>query len=315
MRALKDVTLTASPGTRYQYSKLNYVTLALIIETVTGKSYGQYLKESIFAPLKMENSFTDVAEARTHGLADGHTLWFGLPFKSLEKPCPDMLGAGYLMVSPEDMAHYLITQLNGGVYDGVRVLSMEDTASMHTLAQLPGEESAYGMGWMNSQEDRETVINHNGQSASFTCSMILLPDRQTGIAVMANVSSLLGPQAAASLAFRIKDMLITGQPLQVDPSYRKFYIHWNIGFLLTTIILFWSFTNPARASVWLSFMLDGLSMLAACLGLPPVLGCARWRGMFVWQPDRVYWCLAVGVLLFFRFTSSALFIHKGKIHV
>jgi CubicO group peptidase (beta-lactamase class C family) len=328
VRSMSDLSITAAPGTLYQYSNFNYMTLALIIETVSGQSYGDYLQKNVFSPLDMQNSFTDPAIARQHGLSDGHTWWFEVPFRSLESPRLDMLGAGYIMVSPEDMSHYLIVQLNGGIYGNTRVLSENGVTIMHTPAQLPEGQPYYGMGWASSEYAGQTVVNHDGKSASFTCSMILLPDRRTGIAVMANVSSLLGPHAASSLAFHIKDMLVTGQTAQVDPLYRQFYLPWDLGFLLATGFLIWSIlfdflhwvrrTQRGQAgwSIILPFIADGLLMLAAMLGLPLSLGWARWLGMFVWQPDAAYWCVVASILLLLKLTlrTILLFRQNRKIH-
>ncbi|HEY8130550.1 MAG TPA: serine hydrolase domain-containing protein [Thermoanaerobaculia bacterium] len=43
----------AEPGTRFSYSNSNYHLLALIIEKVSGVSYGDFLEENIFKPLGM----------------------------------------------------------------------------------------------------------------------------------------------------------------------------------------------------------------------------------------------------------------------
>lgn len=235
IRALHDVTLTALLGTIYQYNNLNYMALALMIEKVTGQSYGVYLRKIIFAPLKMQNSFSDVTEARQHGLADGHTWWFGLPFKSLEKPRLDMLGAGYVMVRAEDMSHYLLAQLNDGVYENTSVLSPQGIGLMHQRPALPDGESEYGMGWVSYTENGLIHINHNGASGGFTCSMFLIPQKELGVAVLTNIGALLPPHAAWSLTNNIKNMLWSGEPAVVNKAFRDFFLPWNAGFLLATI--------------------------------------------------------------------------------
>ena len=102
-----------------------------------------------------------------------------------------MLGAGYIMTSPEDLSHWLIAQLNGGIYEGSRILSTQGVETMHTPATPLVGEPYYGMGWARFEQNGRTVINHDGKSASFTCSMILLPGENTGIAVLANVPPCL----------------------------------------------------------------------------------------------------------------------------
>jgi CubicO group peptidase (beta-lactamase class C family) len=307
-RSLQRVQLSTTPGTHYQYSNFNYMLLALVIEAVSGQSYGAYLSQHIFSPLNMHNSFTDPAMARAYGLADGYTWWFGKPLRSLEKPRPDMLGAGYIMVSPEDMTHYLSMQLNGGSYENIRLLSAEGITAMHTPPQLPTESSLYGMGWVNYQEGGQTIINHNGRSASFTSSIFLLPELRLGIAVMVNVSSTLAPHAAWSMAYNVKNWIVSGQQAQVDPNFRDFYLPWVSGFLGTTVVVLWRLSRPLDLSkksgsphtkrrTILSLGFDALLALAALFGQPLALGWHKWRGLFVYQPDAAYWCLIVGILL------------------
>jgi hypothetical protein len=150
--------------------------------------------------------------------------------------------------------------------------------------------------------------------------MFLIPELNTGIAVMANVSSLLGPHAGWSMANQVKNLLVTGQAPQVDPSFRQFYLPWDGGFALLILAALGSFIHlalgkkqPARAKPgWrlnLPIAIDGLLGLAALLGLPAVLGWVKWLGMFVWQPDAVWACLAAGTIqtakVFLRFKLRA----------
>lgn len=48
--------LLFTPGEKFQYSNSNYNLLGVIIESVTGKSYQEYVQEIIFDPLNMSNS-------------------------------------------------------------------------------------------------------------------------------------------------------------------------------------------------------------------------------------------------------------------
>ncbi|WP_457825614.1 serine hydrolase domain-containing protein, partial [Staphylococcus aureus] len=50
-------SLESQPNKRYHYCNTNYALLALIIEKITGQTYPQYLKDSVFAPLGMQHSY------------------------------------------------------------------------------------------------------------------------------------------------------------------------------------------------------------------------------------------------------------------
>ena len=55
----KNKDLIFEPGERYSYNNSNYNLLAYIVERVSGKDFGSFLKENIFAPLAMHNSGHD----------------------------------------------------------------------------------------------------------------------------------------------------------------------------------------------------------------------------------------------------------------
>ena len=49
--------LARPTDTGFMYNNFNYAILALIIEKITGKTYPEAMKEMVFAPLKMKNTF------------------------------------------------------------------------------------------------------------------------------------------------------------------------------------------------------------------------------------------------------------------
>lgn len=49
--------LTFEPGTRFEYSNVNYILLAIIIERITGQSFDSFMRSYFFGPLEMNTSF------------------------------------------------------------------------------------------------------------------------------------------------------------------------------------------------------------------------------------------------------------------
>lgn len=69
---ITGATYVTAPGTRLSYSNWDYILLARLIESYTGISFNRYIRDKIFAPLNMNNSFfvltyTDTNPAITEG--------------------------------------------------------------------------------------------------------------------------------------------------------------------------------------------------------------------------------------------------------
>jgi len=72
---LADATLVAEPGSAFLYCNHNYTLLGLLVETVSGESYGDYIQNHIFTPLGMEQSYISKSDAVQAGLAQGYNLF------------------------------------------------------------------------------------------------------------------------------------------------------------------------------------------------------------------------------------------------
>ena len=229
VRALAKVELIAPPGERYEYSNANYVTLGMIIQAVSGQSYETYIREHIFQPLDMQNSFTSKTEAQQDGLAVGYQKWFGVSVASPNLPfARGSLPAGYLNMSAEDFGHYLIAQLNDGSYEGVSVLSPAGISTLHHPGvQIPGSTDFYAMGWEVQHFQDLEVIRHNGASPGYTTDMFLVPEKDLAIAMVMNTYSpmlgirvsrvpssvlrmLLGQQIIPGFEFRYMQIIYAG---------------------------------------------------------------------------------------------------------
>ena len=317
VEGLGNTQLDHTPGTAYTYNNLNYMTLALVIEAVSGQTYSAYVEKNIFAPLQMNNSFTGTTAARQAGMSDGHVWWFGLAARSRPSNSdrPDALGAGYLIVSARDLGHYIMAQLNGGVYDGARILSEEGMAKMYQPASLPDGDSPYGFGWVSYRAKDFLTINHNGSSPGFTSSIIMVPERRMGVAVLANTSMHYlnnNLQPAWVMANRVKGMLLWDAPGTVYGEYTRFFRIWNGSFALFSVLILaglgreiyrWK-TGVAPSKSRVSAIAHAVSAVAVLLGLPVAIGISLWLGAFVYMPDAVWWCLLASILLAARAVVS-----------
>lgn len=66
-KTLASIPLAFDPGTRWHYG-FSHDVLGALIEVLSGKSFGQFLKDEIFDPLGMEDTFFKIPEEKKHRL-------------------------------------------------------------------------------------------------------------------------------------------------------------------------------------------------------------------------------------------------------
>jgi len=191
IRTLSTVQLSQPVGQDYEYANENYNILGLIVQTVSGMSYEEYVHSAIFSPLQMSRSAASLSEPAAINIATGYRYQLFEPV-AFSAPYPrSMTPSGFLISSAEDMTHYLIAMLNGGIYDNNQILSAHGIETLHT----PDSISSYGMGWVIQGEPGSTKIWHNGDTSNFHSNMLLLPDQHIGIVILINVNGFLNSAA------------------------------------------------------------------------------------------------------------------------
>ena len=125
--------LLFDPGERWEYG-INIDWAGKMIEAVSGKTLGQYLKANIFDPLGMHSTAFHINDEMRKRLAtthlrgpDGKLAVF--PFEIPQKPEFEM-GGGGLYSTAGDYLKFLRMVLNYGQLGGERILTPEGTASL-----------------------------------------------------------------------------------------------------------------------------------------------------------------------------------------
>lgn len=180
---MRDLELNRPVGERFEYANLNSAVLGLIIERVTGRSWQEYVRASIFDPLRMSRTYTSKDEAEVRGLTETYRYAFGFPFETEGKHLDGLVPTGYVYSTANDMGRYLAMYLGDGALEGSRVLSPEGIAAMltpatneRTIQLQSGSFSArYGAGWFVGPFGAASDARwHQGSLPHFTAWMVLL---------------------------------------------------------------------------------------------------------------------------------------------
>lgn len=193
LRALSTCNLSYPVGQKFAYNNTNYNLLGLLIEAASGEAYSEYIQEHIFNPLEMKHSYFSKPVAQQNGLAMGHRYWFGYPIPAPNLPQPiGSLPSGQLISCAEDLAHFLIAQLNGGVYGDVQILSEAGINEMHRgtveMIEMGLSIGSYAMGWESRVVGNTTIVSHSGIVPDFGAFAGLVPEQKKGIILLYNAN-------------------------------------------------------------------------------------------------------------------------------
>ena len=148
---IAEVPLAFQPGERWMYG-LSADVLGAVAEVVTGKRYGDFLREEIFEPLEMADTGFYVPENKLERFAQNY-IW-NEEKGELEIFSDCNLGEYYgadvsfesggagLVSTMEDYSHFARMLLQGGVYNGIRILGEKTVQFMHQDRLSPEQKGA-----------------------------------------------------------------------------------------------------------------------------------------------------------------------------
>lgn len=190
--ALQTIELQAPVGTRHFYCSGNYNILGYLIEQVSGQSYAAYMQDHVFTPLAMRHSFTDEQAAQQAGLAQGYHWLFGMPLPADYPYEPAQMPSGFLIASAEDMAHFLLAQLNGGRFGDRAILSPEGMAALQAPGVPIGDgQRTYGLGWQTKALGGVPVITHSGDHPNVHTLVFIEPTSRRGAVLLINSQNMM----------------------------------------------------------------------------------------------------------------------------
>jgi CubicO group peptidase (beta-lactamase class C family) len=157
IKKLAKMPLHHNPGDKYTYSE-GLDVLGYFIEVVSGMPFDEFLKTHIFDPLGMNDTRFYLPESKANRLVsvqhkvDGE--WQKFPITSYDPEYPIkgaktyFPGGAGLSSTVKDYAIFLQMYLNGGEYNGVRLLSRTTVQSImgnQTGSLFGGTERFYGL--------------------------------------------------------------------------------------------------------------------------------------------------------------------------
>ena len=155
--------LNNPPGSKFDYSDLGMITLAKVIEKVTGKQFDIFCKEEIFQPLGMNSTYFNPPDSLKYKIAPTeidnywrHKLVWGKVHDETAALLNGVAGHAGLFSTAEDINNLLQMLLNGGTFNGHRIIK-EETIKLFTKRY--SKQSTRALGWDTKSKENSSAGN------------------------------------------------------------------------------------------------------------------------------------------------------------
>jgi CubicO group peptidase (beta-lactamase class C family) len=199
----KETSGKFAPGTSWSYSNSGYVVLGLIVAKASGKPYREFLRERIFAPLKMNHTIVyQKGKNEVANRAFGHSKEGDLLKESDQSSTSATLGDGGVYSNLEDLAkwddalqnHTLLSEKE--MQPALTPVKLNDSSEPHWPKEPngdnlhPGKPVFYGFGWFLDPYNGHPRMWHTGSTMGFRTVIERFLGQNLAIIILSNRSDL-----------------------------------------------------------------------------------------------------------------------------
>jgi CubicO group peptidase (beta-lactamase class C family) len=172
-----------NPGEKFLYNNSGYFLLGYIIGKVSGKPYGEYLKQTFFEPLQMNNTGVHYAGIRLEEEAKGYGSNNGQYDDAINWDMSWAGAAGALYSTLRDLDTW-----NMALHEGKVLSEASLKAALTPVTLKNGEKPAmnYGYGLSMGKYRGIDYVDHGGGLHGFVTELIYYPKQKLGIVMFSN---------------------------------------------------------------------------------------------------------------------------------
>jgi len=201
-RSLSGWRLQSEPGSAFSYSNAGFEILGLLLARATGRTFEEAVRAQVLIPLGMRESTFLLSEVPRHLAAAPHV---GRPLTVPDGAYPYTrrhAPSSTLHSNVLEMCRWLVAHFQPAAPTEVAAEGSErqrarlDPGLVDVMSQPvvpvgrpPWEESA-SLGWAVGRYRRHRTLGHSGADPGFGSRVVLVPDRRTGVVVLANSNTV-----------------------------------------------------------------------------------------------------------------------------
>lgn len=215
------------------YQNIFYLAAGQLIEKVSGKTWEAFVKERIFNPLGMSNTYPTLQAAPNTNKTKPHIKVDG-KLMVIEDMSADAIGpAGSVWSSIEDISKWTKTMLDSGKYANERLVkpnTWEEITRVHTLvpsnefyptAQLTKPNfTTYGLGWFQHDYKGRKVNFHTGSLPGSIAIHGQIPEENIAVYVFGNTDHV---EVRHALMYKAFDLFALGGTTDWSSDFLSLY--------------------------------------------------------------------------------------------
>lgn len=186
-------TVIRPPGEAYTYDNFGFLLAGYAVEKVSGMPFAQYMDEKVFKPLGMNSSSVRFKPELLKRMA-AHYGPTGEPHPTFGH-APTDGPQGSILSTGEDMAKYMIMQLQNGQFEGKEIVSKKSMDLMHAYQifvekDIPIATVGFET-YFNELANGQHVVLKGGNMPGHSSLMVLIPEQKTAFFMSYNNDSMM----------------------------------------------------------------------------------------------------------------------------
>ena len=216
-----------APEVRWKYSNLAYSLAGMIVESVSGQRWADYVSANIFQPLGMTASSVD---QKASGLAVGYGRRMPDGSRAV-MPFVDARGMGAatgVTSTVGDMAKFVSAQFTAGPRGGRQILGTASLREMHRVRMLENNwTQGSAIGFAVSRVRDKIYVGHGGGYPGYTTQTLIQLDTRVGVIVLTNTNDSNPNDIATQLMSTVGEAVARSRPVAPDvvawnPAWARF---------------------------------------------------------------------------------------------
>lgn len=199
---------------------LNFTLAGLIAEIIEGKSWEAIIKNELFIPLKMKETYTDIPSA-LDATKNVSTPYYNDEGKILPTEWEEtgIYGpADAIITNVMDLGNYVKMYLHNGLFENKSIVNSETLAEIQTPKIVTADfirqffnpkanSMTFGSGWAISDYKGNKIVQMAGMISGSTTLISLIPSVNTGIVIQTNIAGAV--EAFVPINYKIFDDLLS----------------------------------------------------------------------------------------------------------